>query len=82
MTEKLKNFSETLQAFALKRLQEEGDARIPRGWKTCGVYERLIERGVAVEIADPNPLLRRFAAVSNGQLTPVEMSVGKPRDAR
>lgn len=52
--------NETLEAMALDRLSK-GQARLPRTWNSIRTYERLVEKGLAVEDADPNPLLRCFS---------------------
>lgn len=53
--------SEVLEAAAMERLQKCGPARLPRRWSSISAYERLVEKGIAVERDDPNPLLRCFA---------------------
>lgn len=52
---------ETLEAMALDRLTR-GDARLPRTWSSIRTYERLVEKGLAKELDDPNPLLRVFTS--------------------
>lgn len=59
--------NETLEALALDRLTK-GAARIPRSWSSVRTYERLMEKGLVVERAEPNPLLRKFErADSDGE---------------
>jgi hypothetical protein len=55
--------NEVLEAFALKELQSR-NVRIPRNWNSVRTYERLVEKGVARECEEPNPLLRSFALVT------------------
>ena len=51
---------EDLEEMALDRLRH-GNARIPTTWHTVKTYERLVKKGLAKEIDDPNPLLRVFS---------------------
>jgi hypothetical protein len=53
---------EVIERMMLDRLKH-GNARLPRTWKTVRHYERLVVKGLAVEVDDPNPLLRVFASV-------------------
>ena len=56
--------SDVLDAMALDRLSH-GNARLPRAWSTIRSYERLVAKGLAEELADPNPLLRVFRLVKS-----------------
>ena len=55
---------DVLEAMALDRLSH-GDARLPRTWSTIRSYERLVAKGMARELDDPNPLLRVFTRIKS-----------------
>jgi hypothetical protein len=56
--------SDVLDAMALDRLSH-GNARLPRTWSTIRSYERLVAKGLARELDDPNPLLRVFTLIKS-----------------
>jgi len=58
----------TLLKMALDRLTH-GDAKPPRTWSSVKHYEQLVKQGLAVEIAQANPLIRQFSITEKGLAT-------------
>jgi len=53
-----------LERLAIDRLTR-GDAKVPRNWDSIKIYELLVSKGLAREVAQPNILIRQFTAMES-----------------
>lgn len=51
----------------LRTAASKKGSRPLRSWRTCQLYERLIERGLVEERPDDNPHFRHFVATDAGR---------------